>query len=237
MPIYAPKNATVEEITTLLDEKLSALKDDIVIEVRDSIARLFEAKLKEKDEKIEKLQSHVAMLQMHVMNLKQAHDEKLEELEQYGRRLCLRIDGVPHKEVETANEVLQTVKEKIDEVGADIPDVVIDRAHRVGAPFFDDSTHSKSQSIIVRFTTFRHRTLFYNKRKKLSKNVRIKLDLTKQRYNLLKYARERVENLENVKYVYADINCRLKVRMSDDKEYFFDSVDKLIDIVDPVYQA
>ena len=231
-----PKKATVEEITNLLDEKLSALKEDIVIEVRDSIARLFEAKLKEKDDKIEKLESHVAMLQMHVMNLKQAHDGQIEELEQYGRRLCLRIDGVPHKEVETPNDVLRTVKEKIDEVGADIPDVVLDRAHRIGPPFFDENIQAKSQSIIVRFTTFRHRTLFYNKRKKL-KNVRIKLDLTKQRYSLLKYARERVENLQNVKYVYADINCRLKVRMSDDREYFFDSVDKLIDIVDPVYQT
>ena len=208
-----PKKASVEEVTALLDEKLSTLKEDIVTEVRDSIAQLFEQKLREKDEKIEQLESHVAMLQMHVNNLKHAHDEKLEELEQYGRRLCLRIDGVPHKEVEKSSEVLKLVKEKIDEVKVDIPDVVIDRAHRIGAPYYDEGINALTQSIIVRFTTFRHRTLFYNKRKKLSKNVKIKLDLTKQRYELLKYARDRVEKLSNVKYVYSmlistvDLKC------------------------------
>ena len=242
-----PKKATLDEVEDLLDEKLATkvgdlldeklatLKSDIVLEVKNSIVQIFADKLKEKDKQIVKLESTVAMLQMHVSNLKHANEKKLEELEQYGRRLCLRLDGVPHKEVESSYEVLNTVKEKIKEVGADIPDVVIDRAHRIGMPYVDDQSRVKTQSIIVRFTTFRHRTMFYNKRKLLKGNIRVKLDLTKERYGLLKSARERVSNLENVKYVYVDLNCRLKIRMQDDKEFFFNSIDDLVDKVDPVY--
>ena len=175
------------------------------------------------------------MLQMHVQNLKRSHENKTEQLEQYGRRLCLRVDGVPHKERETSGEVLNIVRNKIKEVKAEIPDVVIDRAHRIGAPYFDEKAKVKTQSIIVRFTTFRHRTMLYHKRKALKGNVRVRLDLTKERYNLLTYARKRVESLDDVDYVYADINCRLKVRMKEGDDHFFDSIDELIDIVDPVY--
>ena len=227
--------ATIDEVAAVLDEKLSTLKSEIVSEVKDSIINLFHEKLKEKDEKIIQLESTVAMLQMHVSNLKQTNEKKLEELEQYGCRLWLRVDGVPHKEVESSTEVFKTIKKKIKEVGADIPDLVIDRAHRIGLPYVDNTTKVKTQSIIVRFTTFRHRTMFYSKRKKLSGDVRVKLDLTKERYALLKSARERVEGLKNFKYICTDINCRLKVRMEDDKEFFFDSMDDLIDKVDPVY--
>ena len=39
-----------------------------------------------------------------------------EELEQYGRRLCLRINGVPVKSVETSDDVLKYIKEMLMKV-------------------------------------------------------------------------------------------------------------------------
>ena len=54
--------------------------------------------------------------------------------------------------------------------------VCIDRAHRVSRT--DDT-------VIVRFTTFRHRTMFYRKRKELKNGVKVHLDLTKARLDLL----------------------------------------------------
>ena len=98
-----PKIYSVDELNSVLDEKLAAFKDDIVKQVTDSIVALFENKLKEKDEKIEKLESQVAMTQEHVTNLKHANESKLDDLEKYGRRVSLRIDGVPFKEKETWN--------------------------------------------------------------------------------------------------------------------------------------
>ena len=47
-------------------------------------------------------------------------------------------------------------------------------------------------------------------------NVSVKLDLTKHRYQILKEARRIIEGIDEVEYVYADINCKLKVKMGDD---------------------
>ena len=54
------------------------------------------------------------------------------ELEQYGRRLCIRINGIPTVENETSDEVLEKVKSLIKETSCDIPDIVPDRAHQIG---------------------------------------------------------------------------------------------------------
>ena len=43
-----------------------------------------------------------------------------DELEQYGRRLCIRIDSVPVAENETSNDVLQNVKSIIEESSSDV---------------------------------------------------------------------------------------------------------------------
>ena len=53
-----------------------------------------------------------------------------------------------------------------DEGELDIPDTVIDRAHRIGPEYSDYITKKKCRAVIVRFTTFRHRTLIYRAREK-----------------------------------------------------------------------
>ena len=58
----------------------------------------------------------------------------------------------------------------------------------------------------------------------------MKLDLTKKRYEVLRKAREIVEEIDNISFVYADINCRLKVRFRDNSELFFEK--KLIELYD-----
>ena len=85
----------------------------------------------------------------------------------------------------------------------DIPECVLDRAHRIGRITTDDS-EIKTQPIIVRFETFRHRTLFYRSRKIL-KNKSVQLDLTKNRYSMLKEARKKVESNDRVKFVFLQI--------------------------------
>ena len=82
--------------------------------------------------------------------------KKCEEHEQYGRRLCLRIKGLTKKIKEDANDVLNQVRDLFKEAEVEIIDAVLDRAHRIS---------KESNDVIVRFTTFRHRTLFYRNRK------------------------------------------------------------------------
>ena len=83
-----------------------------------------------------------------------------DELEQYGRRLRIRMDGVPGTENETSNDILQNVKSIIEESSSEIPDVTIDRAHRIGKVYTDKTSGMKCESIIVRFTTFWHIAMF-----------------------------------------------------------------------------
>ena len=62
---------------------------------------------------------------------------KIEELEQYGRRLCLRIEGILSVEDETLHDVLDMVKSLITESKCEVSDVVIDRAHQIVKEYKD----------------------------------------------------------------------------------------------------
>ena len=225
-----PKKFTVDELSASLNEKLAnfrvSLINDIKKEIMDEVSKL----LGSKEEKIIELESNVAMLQKHVDNLKRFQETQsvqIDDVEQYGRRLCLRIDGVDKVENEKADEVLVKVKAIIEDSETEIPEHVIDRAHRIGKPYEDRDSKLMKQSKIVRFSHFRYRTMFYRNRKKLGGSLKVKLDLTKRRYKLLAQARVLIEHVPHVDYVYADINCRLKIRFKDKSEEFFTDIENL----------
>ena len=58
-----------------------------------------------------------------------------EEMEQYGRCICLLIDTIPLKNNETSEDVLDSVKNFFELTEVNIPDVVLDRGHRIGRIF------------------------------------------------------------------------------------------------------
>ena len=55
--------------------------------------------------------------------------------------------------------MLEKVKEICAESNLEIPDSNLDRAHRIGKPYFGKIKKVKCKSTIVRFNTFHHRTL------------------------------------------------------------------------------
>ena len=109
---------------------------------------------------------------------------------------------------------------------------MLDRAHRIGRPY-KDKNDVEQHNVIVRFTTHRHRTLVYRNRKQIEESCgyRFRLDLTKERFLLLKEAIELVRNFNNVTYVYSDVNCRLKVKLNDNSEAFFNDIKELNNIL------
>ena len=96
--------------------------------------------LSEKDKEIEVLKSQVTLLQSHASTVKHALDKKVDELEQYGRRVCLRIEGVEHQVNEKSEEVLEKVVNIIKESETEIPESVLDRVHRIGPTYTDNNT-------------------------------------------------------------------------------------------------
>ena len=140
----------------------------------------------------------------------------------------MRITGIPSQKNESAEDVRNSVKSIIEESGCDTPDIALERAHRIGK---NDPSGKNVRSVVVRFITFRHRTMFYRARKNLSKNG-MHLDLTKERFTLYQKARDLVKSKKFVKYVYVDVNCPLKVKFENNKESFFSSISELFDLTD-----
>ena len=127
-----------DEIRSKIDQKFNELK--LLSELKDQIKKEVSEAIKTEIKKREELESTVSLLQEHVKNFqKQVSilECKNEELEQYGRRCCLRIEGVPSVENESSDDVLGKVKSLITESGCEIPDVVIDIANRIGRGYND----------------------------------------------------------------------------------------------------
>ena len=136
--------------------------------------------------------SVVPVLQQHVKNLKQQNEllfQRCQEKEQYGRRLSVKITDI------SIEDVRNSVKSIIEESGCDILDIVLEDTHRIGK---NDPSGKRLRSAIVRFTTFRHRTIFCLARKNLCKNG-VHLDLTKGRFTLYQKARGLVKMKKFVK--------------------------------------
>ena len=109
---------------------------------------------------------------------------------------------------ETSEECLNKVTHVIDNMDVAINRDMIDLARWIGKKFVrekkkdSDSSEitenedrevpgmssTRYQQIIVRFTSWMARTLVYSKRKCARNKVKIKLDLTKRRSNLMKFA-------------------------------------------------
>ena len=230
-----------EELKAYFNTKLIEQEENLKKSFNNIIADLKKEINKEVQSEVSKqcnqLDSENKMLKKQVAELRKLNidnQSQNEELEQYGRRLCLRIDGVPTVKDETSDDVFQTTKSLFTEAKVDIPENVVDRAHRIGPTYTDKKSNKICKSIIVRFTTFRHRTMFFRARKNLKRGVKVKLDLTKSRFNLLKKANEHVDEVPTIRFCYADVNCRLRVKFSDEnqEDLFFSSFDELSDIVD-----
>ena len=87
-----------DEILSKIDQKFNELK--LLSELKDQIKKEVSEAIKTEIKKREELESTVSLLQEHVKNFqKQVSilECKYEELEQYGRRCCLRIEGVLQK--------------------------------------------------------------------------------------------------------------------------------------------
>ncbi len=80
--------------------------------------------------------------------------------------------------------------------------------------------------MIVKFTSWRYRTAVYRARKKAS-NKFIQLDLTSRRAGLLKSAKKKAEDHENIAFVFVDVNCNLGLKKSNGTFKFFNSDSQL----------
>ena len=101
------------------------------------------------------------------------------------------------KNNEKSEDVLDSAKDLFELAEVNIPYLVVDYAHRIGRIYKDQASNKNCKGIIVRFTTFRHRTMLYRARSKL-KGVEVRLDLTKSLYDLLSNANNYVKEISTI---------------------------------------
>ena len=117
-------------------------------------------------------------------------EAKVDAAEQYSRRNCLRIAGVPENQSENTDVYVIDFTRAID---AEVTLDDIERSHRVGKR--RDS--GRPRDIIVKFSSYRARRKVYGARTKTKdsgyRGVYINEDLTKSRNMLLMKARNMVK--------------------------------------------
>ena len=224
------KNMDIDKVYDLiadLKKDNAEIKEELKKKAsNDKIDELLE-EIRKKDEKIVILQDKVAVLSKVVDKLK----KDTEANEQYSRRTSLRIT-VPVKEATTPAEpvnFLADMQQRFVDAGVVIPDLAIDRVHPVTKPFTDDNG-VKRRGLICKFTTWRHRTQVYRARKSF-KDISIRLDLTKDRLNLLKAAQLLIKGNEQFLYAFADVNCNLGIRRRDESVFYFSSLHEVEELL------
>ncbi|KAL8619990.1 hypothetical protein ACOMHN_015272 [Nucella lapillus] len=147
-----------------VEEIKAALGDPHVLEIisRAVAAQILEPPRKEicgLQSTIRDLHAAIDVKEEQIIKLK----DRVDELEQYGRRNSVRITSVPETKGESTDDIVKQICKQID---VDVTDEMIDRSHRVGKP--PTAGETKSRPILVKFTSYRCKSKVMGARKKLS---------------------------------------------------------------------
>ena len=195
-----PDDESVAGLQAFMEDRFKDLESKMA--TKGCISNLMKT-IHDQNTRISQLEDKVAVLEHHIMHLEKQNDDN----EQYQRRLCLRIHGIDlpsERKAESGEDCLKKVKQVFKELKVSIPDAVVDRAHRIGP--VKKVNGKNTRQMIVRMTTWRHRTLIYRARKN-SEKYKVRLDLTKKRMDLLNKANDLLKGSEN-SFAFCDVNCR-----------------------------
>ena len=146
--------------------------------------------------------------------------KKLDKIEQYGRRMNVRVPNVPKLPNETNDTLKTQLVGILTAAGAKICREDIKRCHRSGklSKPEDSEDATESGQCILRVCDWSVRESLHFARNKCRQNgYGIRQDLTKKRLDLLSAARYIIDGWEIPEqdeqvYAYANINCELVVR-------------------------
>ena len=114
MPAVTKKMADLkDEILERIDEKFREFKSDFITEFKDQIKNEVSGAIRGEIRNQEELELIVAVLQQHVKNFQKQMmmlQSENEELEQYVKRFCVRVESVPTTDNETSEKVSVTDK-------------------------------------------------------------------------------------------------------------------------------
>ena len=228
------KQIIANAITGLPDKQhITDLVENLEQKIYGHIQGEIDKAIKPLSNKIEVLERRIAVYDAHFAGLERRLEKtqaKIDEAEQYSRRACLRIYGIPTTDSESAKQCETKVKEIFEEIGVKVPDDMLDRAHRIGRKSKNKTSGVVEQAMIVKFVSWKYRNAVYRARK-MSKDKVIQLDLTARRAKLLGLAKEKVKDLRDISFAYPDVNCRIGMKTTGGEFFFFNSLGELEKII------
>ena len=134
------------------------------------------------------LQEQIASME----RTQQSLTDELDELEQYSRRNCLVVHGLPENSNAAGNENTTEAFLKVaGSLGVHLDAGCIDRSHRMGRTSPEYAGTRNPRPVIVKFTSYEpRRAIFTSKRKLKGTHIVITGNLTRRRADLLRKARD-----------------------------------------------
>ena len=129
----------IKSITDNLSTKESVL--EALEQFQNHFIEKFEKLIKEKDEKIIELESQISIQQNAIDKLIVKSDDN----EQYSRRSCLRIHGIPTSEDGVNEDITSIVKKCYEDIDLPFNEENIDRAHRIGKNYKEVTSGKREQ--------------------------------------------------------------------------------------------
>ena len=188
--------ATASEIKKITDDALNLLKPDIakLLELeKNQCTRKVDKSLSKRAELVESLEKSVDALEPlqervdvleSQLKVLEGLDRRIDEVEQYGRRTCLRFNNTQVSKDSSKEDCAKIISNIRKETKSSVGKQAIDRAHRI-RPKKTNKGGITTQQIIVHFNSFTVRTKVNRNRTKITSNVKVGLDLTKSRLRML----------------------------------------------------
>ena len=192
-PALSPKMAAklnksdLKEIAKIIANEL---KEDLINEVKAEIKKMIQKETADLRNEIDTLKAENKIIKsdLHTTVL------QLDELEQYGRRMCLDISGISGDKGDFSENVEEKVlnlfsKTKLSD-GTQLPITGsdIDRCHRKG------KYKGSNRKVIIKFTNSKARQSLYSARKQLGKTIFVQENITNFREGISYEARKLVRS-------------------------------------------
>lgn len=194
-----------EDIKEVADALMKDFKAALIIELKVELKAVIQIETS-------KLKTEITELKIENKNLKDALKDTnmaLDELDQYGRRMCLEVSNVPGDTGSFNEDVEKKVIFLCETNKVDLSPAEIDKCHRLGRynPDFD-----KNRRIIVKFATSKARQRIYDARKSLGDGIYVQEHLTRFRGQLGFEARKLVRTHQLAKTWVA--GCKIYATMN-----------------------
>ena len=221
---------TISHAGLITNEHMIQLIDNLESRINPFLTNLITDATKPFLDKVDALENKVALHEAHFKELDERIEyleyrceTKVDDIEQYSRRSSLRLYGLtlPEGGTESSSGCLSKVKQIFeDELRLPITDYWFHSVYRIGKVTNHKDGKNQSQAIILKFRSWKQREEIYRAWKSLINGQRIGLEITTRRVKLLSHATEKIKGKPAIKFAFADLNCRLCLRMNDSVRYF-----------------